>query len=1015
MRPQQSPGPSTSNPSQPSGQNNLLQQSSLLTGLSPEMQQSLNGIINLPQDQKQDQKIVSPVKPILAQLDSRGSIQINITVSASALTLVKLLGEGAYGSVYEGLWNDQAVAIKRLKAQHLTEKAIEELRQEAQIMFQLGVESKYIVPLKKICLEAPHYSLVMELMPNGSLYHLLHNGQDLPWAIRFQIALDAAWGLKDLHAYSILHRDLKSLNILLDDRLRARLADFGLAKVKQETSSQSTIAKGTVLWMAPELFKRKAEVTAAADIYSFGMVLWELVTREIPFKEAQNQLQAMGWIKDGEKEEIPGDCPPGLKTLIESCWDLTPTKRPTAGQVVERLKPLVIGQEQKIQTPVSSTAPESPKPAQVASSNDEEMKKLLAEVMRMKLEKAEDERRRVEFEKMAEEHARLKAEIEREREINRRETELKKSPVSPMPENPASLPPARQPDIKKPMTSEPVSSPSSVLSQSRFTIAPAPKSLIKPVDAKALEQLLRFVAEGEQDKAEALIQQDKNLLLHAGTVTDLSGREFKPITAFQYALWAMDWHMWKMIQKYLPEEQQREQFEVLETKGTLHGKHFSLQPLIGALQEYVDNAEKVWKYDQRAKDHWCKVVGGAQKALPAHVVNDYCRSDRPFEPCPQEWESNLPRTRETSVWSSIQSIYIKGSWFVTPSYKDGLGLNFAFYRSGNPGMGDCCWWERQINWWVAAADLKALQSLWKTRTQELESLKSELLSTASHSQTLQLDTPSSQSKLSSPEERSQHPPERLAPPEMKKLSISSKAEPIIPPSQNIYGLTAPKPESKPMDAKALKQLLQYVAEGEQDKAEVMIQKDKNLLLHAGTVTDLSGREFKGITAFQYALWAMDWHMWKMIQKYLPEEQQREQFEVLETKGTSHGKHFSLQPLIGALQVYVDNAEKVWKYDQRATNHWCKVVGGAQRGVPAHVVNEYCREDRSFDPCPAFTEEKLPRIRTSKYFPGVGEWFTAQSGGKLCGESFAYVRGDRASEAWWRATGDGVPRSTLGGT
>ena len=132
---------------------------------------------------------------------------------------------------------------------------------------------------------------------------------------------------------------------------------------------------------------------------------------------------------------------------------------------------------------------------------------------------------------------------------------------------------------------------------------------------KRWSQLLRFVAEGEQDKAEALIQKDKNLLLHAGTVTDLSGREFKRITAFQYALWAMDWHMWTMIQKYLPKEAQAEQLQVLETKGTAHGKHFSLQPLTGALQTYVDNAEKVWKYDQRATDHWCKVVGGAQKGV----------------------------------------------------------------------------------------------------------------------------------------------------------------------------------------------------------------------------------------------------------------------------------------------------------------------------------------------------------------------------------------------------------------
>ncbi|MBS0350786.1 MAG: hypothetical protein JSR33_06320, partial [Proteobacteria bacterium] len=129
---------------------------------------------------------------------------------------------------------------------------------------------------------------------------------------------------------------------------------------------------------------------------------------------------------------------------------------------------------------------------------------------------------------------------------------------------------------------------------------------------------------------------------------------------------------------------------------------------------------------------------------------------------------------------------------------------------------------------------------------------------------------------------------------------------------------------------------------------------------------------------------------------LPEEQQREQFEVLETKGTAHGKHFNFQPLIGALQVYMDNAEKVWKYDQRAENHWCKVVGGAQREVPAHVVNEYCREDRSFYPCPVFTEEKLPRIRTSQYFPGSGDWFTVKYKDKLCGDSFAFARcGDQS--------------------
>ncbi len=957
-------------PQEDQSQSNLfpfLQDSSLLTQMPP---------IVLS---KADQKIVSPTKPVLAQLDSQGGICIKITIPAKVLRLGKLLGEGAYGSVYEGVWNEQPVAIKRLKAQHLTEKAIKELRQEAQIMFQLGVESKYIVPLKKICLEAPHYSLVMELMPKGSLYHLLHNGQDLPWTIRFQIALDAAWGLKDLHAYSILHRDLKSLNILLDDRLRAKLADFGLAKVKQETSSQSSLVKGTVLWMAPELFKRKAEVTAAADIWSLGMVLWELSTREIPFKDAQNQLQAMGWIKDGEKEEIPGDCPPRLKTIIESCWDLTSTKRPTASQVVEQLKPLLISQEQKAQRPVSTT--KESRVLTLADPEDGEMKKFQAEVMQLKLKEAEDERQRVESEKMAEDHARLKAELEWGREIKRQEVELKKSPSAPKPEIPASSLPS--------------------LSQSHFTITPAPKSLIKVVDVKALEQLLRFVAEGEQNQAEDLIQKDQNLLLHAGTVTDLSGREFKQITAFQYALWAMDWHMWTMIQKYLSQEAQGQQLKELETKGTAYGQHFSLQGLTGALQTYVNNATK-WNYNKQAEDQWCQEVGREQKLLPVHVVNEYCRNDR-SGPWLSEWESRLPRTQKIETYTLARGT-VSGSWFMSSSSEEGLGLTYAFIRDkynvrgckvwglgggGLGGGGGMVW-----------VNLKALLSLWKTRTRQLELLQSKLLPTTSYyTQTLQLGQ-SSQPKLSSLEERNQHSPERLTLPEIKKPLISSKTELMTLASQNIYSLTAQKSGAKPVvSAKLLGQLLQWVAKGEQDDAEALIQGDRDLLLHAGTVTDLSGREFKEITAFQYALWAMDWHMWEMIRKYLPEEQQREQFEVLEKKGTVHGKHFSLQPLIKALQAYADNYDSFnWKmFESKREHHWQQVVVGAQKLLPVHVINEYFRPDRAFHPCPNFTEASLPRIRERG---GILTYQISPYYAWSQGEKRVLVRGSDKDECWF---------------
>ncbi len=488
MRPQNSSSSSADSQSLPSNQNNLLQQSSLLTALPPDMQGA---------DAKTgDQKTVSPTTRLaLAQLDSQGEIRINITVPNSALTLGKLLGEGGFGAVYQGLYNGDPVAIKRLKSQDLTDKAVEELRNEAKIMFQLGLESKYIVPLKKICLEAPYYSLVMELMPKGSLYGLLRNGQPLPWEIRFQIAMDAAWGLKDLHGYHILHRDLKSLNILLDDRLRAKLADFGLAKVKHETSSQSSIAKGTVLWMAPELFDDEPKMTTASDVYSFGMVLWELVTRALPYAKAPNQMVAARWIEKGKKEDIPGDCPPELKKIIESCWESLPVKRPTAIQVAERLKPLVTTEEQKQPSIPSTTL--SPK----EDLRELEMQKLKAEMEQLKLAHeqqsaqlaaAAEEKRRSEVEKQ-----------EKQKEIERlkqqHQVELKRSQEKAELKSPSQT--IATPSKTAPIPAIPPTS------QSRQTLMPTPKPTASPEQLKRQDQLIEACKQGDEKAVTALLKQ----------------------------------------------------------------------------------------------------------------------------------------------------------------------------------------------------------------------------------------------------------------------------------------------------------------------------------------------------------------------------------------------------------------------------------------------------------------------------------------------------------------------------
>lgn len=295
----------------------------------------------------------------IGKLDSTGIIRLDITISYKELELFEPpLGDGGYGIVYRGRWKEQDVAVKKLKVQTISQAALKELRKEAEIMFQMGLESPYIVPVKKICLEVPHYSLVMELMPKGSLWQLLKPGQDLPWPVRYQIALDVSYGLRDLHARSILHRDLKSLNILLDDRLRAKLTDFGLSKIKQETASQSTHVKGTPQWMAPELFDDEPKMTEQSDIYSLGMVLWELASRQMPFATALNQQVVIGWLMRGKKEQIPTDCPKELKSLIESCWEI-PAKRPTAVQVGEKLKSLLAMDKEKKTEPTKAAVLDS--------------------------------------------------------------------------------------------------------------------------------------------------------------------------------------------------------------------------------------------------------------------------------------------------------------------------------------------------------------------------------------------------------------------------------------------------------------------------------------------------------------------------------------------------------------------------------------------------------------------------------------------------------------------------------
>ena len=268
------------------------------------------------------------------------SLPINV-IPYSSIKLGEKIGEGGFGKVYRAKWNFQDVAIKQLRMKSMSDRSEKEFMNETRIWKKLSHPN--IIQLFGICSPPDPYCMVMKYKPNGSLFKLLHSKQNLPWTSRIQLAIDIGSALIFLHKRNIIHRDLKSLNILTsieDNNLRASLTDFGLSIVKTETSITTHKFKtnqraGTLRWLAQELFEGKKS-SKQSDMYSFGMVLWELSSRKIPFQNIK-QARLSTYIQKDNKPIIPSNTPKEITELIKKCWDKDQRNRPTAMEAVEIL------------------------------------------------------------------------------------------------------------------------------------------------------------------------------------------------------------------------------------------------------------------------------------------------------------------------------------------------------------------------------------------------------------------------------------------------------------------------------------------------------------------------------------------------------------------------------------------------------------------------------------------------------------------------------------------------------
>ncbi|GAB4857292.1 hypothetical protein Ancab_015200 [Ancistrocladus abbreviatus] len=275
------------------------------------------------------------------------------------------LGRGGFGVVYKGELEDGTkIAVKRMEAGVISSKALDEFRSEIAVLSK--VRHRHLVSLLGYSIEGNERILVYEYMPQGALSKHLFRWKSfklepLSWKKRLNIALDVARGMEYLHTLahqSFIHRDLKSSNILIGDDFRAKVSDFGLVKLAPDgEKSVVTRLAGTFGYLAPE-YAVTGKITTKADVFSFGVVLMELLTGLMALDEDRPEekqyLAAWFWKIKSDREKLMAAVDPCLDVKEETCESIAiiaelaghctarePNQRPDMGHAVNVLASLV--------------------------------------------------------------------------------------------------------------------------------------------------------------------------------------------------------------------------------------------------------------------------------------------------------------------------------------------------------------------------------------------------------------------------------------------------------------------------------------------------------------------------------------------------------------------------------------------------------------------------------------------------------------------------------------------------
>ncbi|KAK9273449.1 hypothetical protein L1049_018259 [Liquidambar formosana] len=256
------------------------------------------------------------------------------------LQIGERIGIGSYGEVYRAEWNGTEVAVKKFLDQDFSGDALVQFRSEIEIMLRLRHPNAVL--FMGAVTRPPNFSILTEFLPRGSLYRLLRRPHhQLDEKRRMRMALDVAKGMNYLHTShpTIVHRDLKSPNLLVDKNWVVKVCDFGLSRLKHHTFLSSRSTAGTPEWMAPEVLRNEPS-NEKCDVYSFGVILWELATSRVPWS-GMNPMQVVGAVGfQNRRLEIPPDVDPMAAQIIRDCWQNDSHLRPSFAQLMHRLRRL---------------------------------------------------------------------------------------------------------------------------------------------------------------------------------------------------------------------------------------------------------------------------------------------------------------------------------------------------------------------------------------------------------------------------------------------------------------------------------------------------------------------------------------------------------------------------------------------------------------------------------------------------------------------------------------------------